>query len=135
MNKNPKDIAVDTNSLDWTELSEGIAFKVLRLSEETGTWTVILQCQPGASFAPHLHLGAGEYFVIKGRMEYRAGTANCGGYGYEPLGVYHEKTIFPEYTELYFTNYGPVAFVDEQKNITSVLDVHFFKDVVDKLAA
>jgi anti-sigma factor ChrR (cupin superfamily) len=135
MNDNPEDIAVDTNTLDWTELSEGIAFKVLRLSQETGTWTVIFRCQPGSTFAPHLHLGAGEYYVIKGRMDYRAGTANSGGYGYEPLGVFHEKTVFPEYTELYFTNHGPVAFVDEQKNITSVLDVRFFQDIVDKLAA
>ncbi len=130
-----EDITVETDNLEWSPLSEGIAFKVLRLGHESGTWSVLFQCQPGSSFAPHIHLGAGEYFLIKGRMDYRVGTVSGGSYGYEPLGVFHEQTLFPEYTELYFTNHGPIAFVDKDKNILSVLDVRFFADAGARAAA
>ena len=36
--------------------------------------------------------------------------------------VIHEHTSFPEYTELLFTNYGPVAFLDEKGEVESILD-------------
>lgn len=106
----------------WAPLAEGIDFKLFYASAETGRWTVLLRCQPGSFFGKHKHLGAGEYFVVEGRMTYRMGEAVGGAYGYEPLDVIHEHTAFPEYTELYFTNYGPVVFLDENDNITSVLD-------------
>ena len=79
------DVLVKTTDLPWVPLAEGIDFRVLRTSPETGTWTVLLRAQAGSSFAKHRHLGPGEYFMIKGRMEYRAGCAVAGDYGYEPL--------------------------------------------------
>lgn len=111
----PDDIA-------WFNLVEGIDFKLFFTSKETGRWTVLLRCQPGSSFPRHRHLGAGEYYVVKGKMEYRMGVALEGTYGYEPLDVIHDHTAFPEYTELYFTNYGPVVFLDDDDNVTSILD-------------
>ena len=60
--------------------------------------------------------------MVKGRMEYRAGTAVAGDYGYEPLDAVHEETNFPEYSELYFTNHGPVVFLDDYANVTSILE-------------
>lgn len=108
--------------IPWARLADGIDFRLLYSSAETGRWTVLLRAQPGAFFARHKHFGAGEYFVVKGRMEYRMGTAVEGAYGYEPLDVIHEHTSFPEYTELYFTNYGPVAFLDDDGTVASILD-------------
>lgn len=116
------DILIKTEELPWVPLVEGIDFKLLRSCETSGTWSVYFRMQAGASFPLHKHYGAGEYFVIKGRMKYRAGEAVAGDYGYEPLGSIHELTEFPEYTELYFTNFGPVIFMDEEGNPTSVLD-------------
>ena len=106
----------------WAPLAPGIDFKLFYASAETGRWSVLLRCQAGSFFGPHKHLGAGEYFVVKGRMTYRMGEAAAGAYGYEPLDVIHEHTAFPEYTELYFTNYGPIVFLDEKGDISSVLD-------------
>ena len=116
------DILVKTTDLAWVPLTEGIDYRVLRTSPETGTWTVLLRAQAGSSFAKHKHLGPGEYFMIKGRMEYRAGCAMAGDYGYEPLDSVHEETKFPEYSELYFSNHGAVVFLDEDDNVTSILD-------------
>ena len=116
------DILVKTTDLPWVPLAEGIDYRMLRTSAETGTWTVLLRAQAGSSFAKHKHLGPGEYFMIKGRMEYRAGCAVAGDYGYEPLDSVHEETKFPEYSELYFSNHGAVVFLDEDDNVTSILD-------------
>lgn len=120
--------------LKWYNLVDGIDFKLFYASEETGRWTVLLRCQPGSSFARHRHLGAGEYFVVKGKMEYRMGVAEEGTYGYEPLDAIHDHTAFPEYTELYFTNFGPVVFLDDDDNVTSILDHSFLSSIVNAQA-
>lgn len=127
-NSKVPEIMLDTDAMAWQPLSEGIGFKVLRVSPETGTWTVLLNCAKGSSFAPHYHHGAGEYYVIKGRMDYRMGTAKTADYGYEPLGAYHESTSFSEDTVLLFTNHGPVAFVGPDQSIVGILDWKFFAD-------
>ena len=107
---NTAELLINTQQLDWFPIVEGIDFKLLRFSEETGEWTVLFRCQPGSSFPIHRHLGAGEYYVLTGKMVYRMGEAPAATYGYEPLGSVHEHTNFPEYTELLFTNHGPVVF-------------------------
>ena len=111
----------------WLPLAEGIDIQLLFSSGETGRWTVLIRGQAGSKFPRHKHYGAGEYFVVKGCMEYRMGSAKEGTYGYEPLGVIHEETTFTEYTELYFTNFGPVLFLDDRDNVVSILD-NFFLD-------
>ncbi len=109
-------------SLPWVPIVTGIDFRLLFCSAETGRWTVLFRCQPGSFFPRHKHYGAGEYFLVKGRMEYRMGVATAGTYGYEPLGAIHDLTTFPEYTELLFTNFGPVAFLNEDDSVASMLD-------------
>jgi len=120
----------DGDQLRWVAIVEGIDFKLLFTSSETGRWTVLFRCQPGSFFPRHKHLGAGEYFVMRGRMEYRMGTARAGVYGYEPIGVIHDMTSFPEYTELLFTNFGPVLFLNDDDSVKSVLDY----DLLERLA-
>lgn len=128
------ELLLPTDQLPWVPLAEGIDFRLLYTSEETGRWTVILRAQPGSWFDTHRHLGPGEYFVIKGRMEYRMGTAEEGTYGYEPLDAIHERTEFREYTELLFTNYGAVVFLDEQGAVTSILDQATLKALAQQAA-
>ena len=126
-----EEILCDGSALRWVPVVEGIEYQRLFTSSETGRWTVKFRCQPGSFFPRHKHLGAGEYFVIRGRMEYRMGTATAGVYGYEPLGVVHDMTTFPEYTELLFTNHGPVVFLNEDDSVKSVLD----SALIDRLAS
>ena len=90
---------VSTKSMPWAEFSPGIGMKVLRLSPETGTWTLLLRAEAGASFARHRHLAAGEYFMLSGKMELRGGaqaggvTALPGDYGWEPVSVIHDHVL------------------------------------------
>jgi anti-sigma factor ChrR (cupin superfamily) len=113
---------VKASDMPWTPYMEGIDVKVLRTCAVSGAWTVLFLCQPGSSIPRHRHYGAGEYLVVRGRMEYRAGVAVTGDYGYEPLDAVHDKTWFPEETELYFTNFGPVLFLDDADNVIAILD-------------
>ena len=122
MTTQDEELLLDPQQLPWQPLTEGIDVKLLRCSAETGTWTVLLNCAAGSSFARHRHLGAGEYYVISGRMEYRKGVAVTGNYGYEPLGVIHDKTFFAEDTLLLFTNHGAVAFLNDADDVISILN-------------
>lgn len=135
MNENPDDILLHVDEQAWIPLYDGISFKLLRISEETGTWTVMFRCLAGSSFAPHFHHGPGEFFMVSGRMVYRAGQAVAGDYGYEPLGVFHEETNFPEDTDILFTNHGPIAFVDDEKNVIGIMDYAFVRDKAAEFAA
>jgi quercetin dioxygenase-like cupin family protein len=95
---------VHASQQPWIEFYPGIGFKLLRATQETGHWTILLNCSKGSSIPRHEHLGAGEYYVISGKMEVRGGvenggiTAITGDYGYEPNGVIHDMTNFPEDT-------------------------------------
>lgn len=124
----PQDILVHTGDLPWMPLGGGTWYKLLRVSEETGTWNALLKMEPGARFAPHKHFGAAEFYVLKGAMEYRAGTAYAGDYGYEPLGVEHGATTCAEETILTFTAYGPVVFYNENGAVSMILDWEFVKN-------
>lgn len=129
---NTADVFTPASRMEWIPMFPGIAFKPLRVSEETGTWTVIFRCDAGSSFAPHYHLSPGEYYMVSGKMDYRAGIAVAGDYGYEPVGAFHENTNFLEPTDIYFTNFGPIGFVDENKQINFLLDHVFIREAAEK---
>jgi len=139
------DIYVKTSAEPWINFSPGIDFKLLRTSQETGAWTVLFKCAAGSSFARHEHLAAGEYLMVSGTMEIRGGverggvTARTGDYGFEANGTWHDDTKFTEETILYFTNFGPIRFVDDEDRTLAVLDYKMLRDVAQagraKLAA
>mgnify|MGYP001793742528 CR=1 FL=1 len=105
----------------------GIKWKLLNVAPEMGAWTAIFDCPKGSSFAPHVHIGPGEYWLTRGRMEVRGGdddggeTAQAPGYGYEACQAYHEKTYFPEDSEFYMTFLGPLNFVDPKGNTVALV--------------
>ncbi len=119
-----KERYVQIDEVDWVdfpkELSEGgVRWKLLNVSPEMGAWTAIFDCPAGSSFASHHHIGPGEYFLTKGKMEVRGGAQNGGdtafapGYGYESCGAFHGKTYFPIDSEFYMTFLGPLEFTNK----------------------
>ena len=127
MEAQPKDILVRSGDLPWQPLGPGTWYKLLRVSEETGQWSALLKMDPGARFAPHKHLGAADFYVLKGALEYRAGIAREGDYGYEPLGVEHGATTCSEETIITFSAYGPIVFYNEDGTVNMILDWEFVK--------
>jgi len=120
----PADEYVHVSSVNWQPFpgefsAGGIRWKLLHVSPEMGAWTAIFDCPQGSSFARHIHVGPGEYFLTKGKMEVRGGmekggaTAVAVGYGYEAANARHDQTHFVEDSEFYMTFLGPLQFITE----------------------
>ena len=111
----------------WQDLIDQVSAEHLE-SASRAMLVRLLNCAKGSSIPRYEHLGAGEYYVISGKMEVRGGvenggiTAIAGDYGYEPNGVIHDMTNFPEDTILYFTNFGPIRYIDDDNNTVGFLD-------------
>eukprot|EP00933_Yihiella_yeosuensis_P041618 TRINITY_DN36005_c0_g1_i1.p1 TRINITY_DN36005_c0_g1~~TRINITY_DN36005_c0_g1_i1.p1 ORF type:complete len:480 (-),score=108.73 TRINITY_DN36005_c0_g1_i1:245-1684(-) len=105
---------VDTNKLPWIVNPESpdIAIKIMRISSETGTTSMIVK-QNGQA-PPHYHLGPADFFILNGRIGYRAGPPEGfgpGTYMLEPAGARHESTQPVEKDLVYTANvWGPIAF-------------------------
>ena len=123
---------VHVSSVTWQPFpgefsAGGIQWKLLHASPESGAWTAIFDCPKGSSFARHVHVGPGEYFLTKGKMEVRGGneeggsTATAVGYGYEACNARHDQTNFVEDSEFYMTFLGPLQFIDEDGNTLAVV--------------
>lgn len=124
--------SVQIDDVDWvdfpTGLSQGgIRWKLLNVAPEVGSWAAIYDCPKGSSFASHVHIGPGEYFLTKGHMEVRGGEDEGGvsvrapAYGYEACQAFHGKTYFLEDSEFYMTFLGPLQFVDKEGGDTVAL--------------
>ncbi|WP_324261083.1 hypothetical protein U4960_13130 [Altererythrobacter sp. H2] len=124
--------AVELDKVAWVPfpdaLSEGgIRWKLLNVAPELGSWAAVFDCPAGSSFNSHHHIGPGEYYLTKGRMEVRGGTDDGGdtvvapAYGYEATSAFHGKTYFPEDSEFYMTFLGPLQFVNEPGGQTLAL--------------
>jgi len=131
----PQDLLVRCKDLPWHQLGPGTYFKLLRVSEETGVWTSLIKMEAGSRFSAHKHLGAAEFFVIKGEFDYRGGTAKVGDYGYEPLGALHGATTCTVESEYTITTYGPIAFLNEDGSVQMMYDFAAAKKLWDEQQA
>jgi len=116
------EICLNVNEQKWVPTGEGAWIKVLRVSRETGNWVALFKQSAGTVAPPHKHLGAAEFYVLEGCIDYRGGKAEAGYYGYEPLGAVHEKTSFPVDTIYLLTSYGPLAMRNESGELIGVMD-------------
>ena len=123
------DLIVNLNEVEAVELGTGTTIKLLRYSEETGDWVLWVSMEPGATFAPHWHLGHGQYFVTRGELIYDVGSAPEGTYGYEPIGSRHNEARCEVPTEYLFMGHGAVAFTDDDGDIRFVLNHEFLRDL------
>lgn len=123
------DLIVNIHDCRPVTLGAGTTIHLLRYSEETGDWVLWVQMEPGATFAPHWHLGHGQYFVTKGELIYDVGSAPAGTYGYEPIGSRHSEARCEEVTEYLFMGHGAVAFTDEEGGIRFILNHEYLRDV------
>ena len=123
------DLIVNIADAHAQELGQGTTIRLLRYSEETGDWLLWVEMQPGATFAPHWHLGHGQYFVTKGELIYDVGSAPAGTYGYEPIGSRHAEARCEVPTEYLFMGHGAVAFTDEAGEVRFILNHEYLRDL------
>lgn len=123
------DLIVNIADARAHELGQGTTIRLLRYSEETGDWVLWVEMQPGATFAPHWHLGHGQYFVTKGELLYDVGSAPAGTYGYEPIGSRHNEARCEQVTEYLFMGHGAVAFTGPDGDVRFILNHEFLRDL------
>jgi hypothetical protein len=123
------DLIVNLADAPAHQLGQGTTIQLLRYSEETGDWVLWVRMEPGATFAPHWHLGHGQYFVTRGELLYDVGSAPAGTYGYEPIGSRHTEARCEVQTEYLFLGHGAVAFTDEAGEVRFILNHEFLRDL------
>jgi acetylacetone-cleaving enzyme len=117
------------DSPDWRQLAPGIEMRVLRTCQATGTWAVLYRVEAGTTASPHMHFGSADSYVIKGKMSAGGGaeaggkTLSTGDYTYEPNNNRrHDATFFEEDTLFLYFHKGPLAYLDEDGEISSIAD-------------
>jgi hypothetical protein len=123
------DVIVNLKDAESYELGLGTQIKLLRYSEETGDWVLWVSMAPGSTFAPHWHLGPGQYFVTEGELIYDVGSAPAGTYGYEPVGSKHAEAHCLEQTEFLFMGQGAVAYTEDDGSIKFIMNHEFLRDL------
>jgi hypothetical protein len=119
--------AVDTAKLPWIELPQmpGTSMKPLRVSRETGAFTVILKTKENVTQPSYVLLGAMDTFVLSGKLSYPdgplKGEVGPGVWGYAPAGVKVQGSVALEDTECLHTFHGGVAFPGPSGEITGLL--------------
>ncbi len=111
-----------TASLPWRPLGPGSWYRLLRASLETGAFTVMLRIEEGGAFLAHRHLGAADFYVFEGEVEYANGVALPGDWVYEPNGATHALTTCRRETVVLFHFHGPVVFLDPDGAPAMVVD-------------
>ncbi len=115
-------LLIRPDDLKWIETGGGNSLKVLRVSEETGSWSALFRAAKGTTNPPHIHLGPADFYVIEGVLEFRGGVARAGDWIYEPNGAVHEATHHPEET-IYLANvHGGIALTGENQEILGISD-------------
>jgi anti-sigma factor ChrR (cupin superfamily) len=131
MSFEPTELVINVDELPWVPMGVGSWGKVLRTCPETGSWTIMFKQEAGTFAPPHKHLAAADFYVLKGRIEYRGGVASAGYFAREPLNAVHEKTTFPEEAIYLFTSSGPLAMYGPDGNIASILDAESLQALIE----
>ena len=97
----------------WIEQGPTSKMKVLRVSPESGGWTVLIHWKKGHTARPHMYLGEAQVFVVSGKLQVRDGVLNAGDFVYEPSGVLHEATTALEDTAYLIVCDGSVLYFDD----------------------
>jgi 2,4'-dihydroxyacetophenone dioxygenase len=135
---NPLADMIKTDELDWIPLPEpftGNYIKVLRISEETGDMSMLFKLDAGTVEVRHRHIGPANFLVLSGCVEIWGRSAGPGSWMYEPAGAIHSGTRFPVDTVLLSNSQGPIVLLDDDDNVTGVVDWQVFKAIVEQYEA
>jgi anti-sigma factor ChrR (cupin superfamily) len=123
---------IRTGERPWLDMGGGNQVIVLRVSKETGFFSLLIKAPAGQVNAPHTHIGAADFYVISGGFDYRGGSARAGDWVYEPAGAVHDATSHPVDTVYLANSYGPVAFHGKDGGYSGLFDWRTIKALADK---
>ena len=116
--------------LPWAEWGPGIAVKLLRISEETGTYVLMTRFGAGVMLPRHRHLGSVQAYTVSGRWRYLEydWVATAGSFIYEPPGSTHTLTVEEDDTVVLFTIDGGLILLGPNDEFLMYEDMHIARD-------
>lgn len=99
---------VDPDALPWAEWGPGINVKLLRVSDETGSYVLMAKFGADVTLPRHRHFGTVDAYTISGRWRYLEydWVATTGSYVHEPPGATHTLHTDEETVVVFTVNGG-----------------------------
>jgi hypothetical protein len=126
-NPNGAEGALDTNKLPWIEISDvqGLSIKPIRVSPESGMFSLIFKLQKGASFPSSIYLGGMDLLVLSGKLGYIQNDQESilapGTWGFISANSRVGKIVAHEDSEVLGNFYSGVAFLRKDGSLKSIL--------------
>ena len=120
----PESIHIGADDLPFVEIGEGALLKVLQVKKGEGLWIIENIFQAGYEVEKHKHTGPVFGYTTSGAWKYKEYdyVNRAGSFLYEPAGSIHTLQCVEDDTRVWFQMYGSNINLDEEGNITSVVD-------------
>ncbi|KAK1849822.1 cupin conserved barrel [Colletotrichum chrysophilum] len=123
---------IHCNDLRWLPLAPKVWIKLVRLSPETGSYTVIVRAEKGGVLPRHRHIESAEIYVIRGDGKHpQTGHFAQGDYVSERKGAVHDPLVFEDEVEMLMMSNGPSAFIDDEGRELFLMDVSMLQHLAD----
>ena len=131
---------LNSEELPWVEQGEGIEMKVLRVSDDFGTWVVLNRFQPGVTLPTHRHSGGVTAYTISGKWHYleHEFIATTGSVVREPACSAHTLTVPADAAEpavVFFVIEGSLTHIGPDGSIWGISDAQTERQRYFELAA
>jgi len=119
---------VGQDDLPWVDSGHGVSIQLLHVDLAQGLWINRSRFSPGITLPTHYHTGIVYAVTQKGKWWYTETPEQVnseGSYLFEPAMSIHTLTVDPDTTEdtvAWFAIYGANVDLDEDGNVTSILD-------------
>ncbi|HEX6420125.1 MAG TPA: 2,4'-dihydroxyacetophenone dioxygenase family protein [Acidimicrobiales bacterium] len=119
--------------LPFVDLGDGSDLQLLQCDVGAGLWVIRTRFRPGYVVPTHKHTGEVFAFTLSGSWKYAEypEVNTAGSYLYEPAGSVHTLTVPPDnagVTDVWFAIRGANLDLDEDGNVTSVIDAAAIRD-------
>ncbi|KAH7178843.1 RmlC-like cupin domain-containing protein [Fusarium sp. MPI-SDFR-AT-0072] len=121
---------IHCDDLKWLPLAPKIWIKLIKLTPETGSYTVMIRAEPGGVLPRHRHVKSAEIYILKGNGDHpQAGHFEKGDYVSEHEGARHDPLVFEVETEMLMISEGASVFVDDDGNDLYAMDIPMLQNL------
>lgn len=126
---------VHCNDLKWLPLAPKVWIKLVKISTETGAYTVIVRAERGGVLPRHRHIESAEIYVIRGDGKHpQTGHFAQGDYISEQKGAVHDQLVFEEGVEMLMMSDGPSMFIDDEGRDLFLMDIPMLQGLAESAA-
>jgi hypothetical protein len=129
----PRAIHRGQDELPFVDIGDGAQLQLLQVDIEQGLWVIRSKFPPGYLVQTHKHTGAVYAFTLAGAWKYveYPEINRAGSYLFEPAGSIHTLMVPDDVdgmTDVWFAIYGANLNLDDEGNVTSVIDAGSIRD-------